>query len=349
MWKRSRTARVPGLRIIFKDEGPGIADIDAGSEGRIYLRSRHGSGPGGAKRLSNEFEIDSEAGPKVRESPFCDGKDCKRWRHSYLASKIRARSRKPAETRGGWRWNCGFRRAGRRKGRHRGDRSVHQPAETCGYGRNHAASSRPSANRHSRLRRLLEILVLDSGPGIAQCGRDACGTGTAPPALPARDWAPSAVFRRIPKLFAAGARHGAPGAQFAGSEECRCSDRHDTGAVQVPKPGEEVCGDQWGVTGRTDAARFCWPTGLGHGTDAAMRLHGRRRMLYKHPDLSVTELLARVHDALRSYPRRRGSDRRNRRRARHGHFRRTRKYFSGTYLPTTLRRGTWSRPTARPA
>ena len=55
-----------GLRLTFEDRGPGIADIE------LALRDGHtsggglGLGLGGARRLSNEFHIDSRPGEGTR-------------------------------------------------------------------------------------------------------------------------------------------------------------------------------------------------------------------------------------------------------------------------------------------
>lgn len=51
-----------GLRLVFQDEGPGIADIDrAMTDGFSTARSM-GLGLGGAKRLVNEFTLASQPG-----------------------------------------------------------------------------------------------------------------------------------------------------------------------------------------------------------------------------------------------------------------------------------------------
>jgi serine/threonine-protein kinase RsbT len=51
-----------GLRLIFSDEGPGIADLEQALKDGFTTGSGMGLGLGGAKRLSNAFEIDSEPG-----------------------------------------------------------------------------------------------------------------------------------------------------------------------------------------------------------------------------------------------------------------------------------------------
>lgn len=51
-----------GLRITFEDSGPGIADIDLALRDGYTSGGGLGLGLGGAKRLVNEFSIDSEPG-----------------------------------------------------------------------------------------------------------------------------------------------------------------------------------------------------------------------------------------------------------------------------------------------
>lgn len=51
-----------GLRLIFEDKGPGIADIDLALRDGFTTGSGLGLGLGGAKRLVNEFEVRSRVG-----------------------------------------------------------------------------------------------------------------------------------------------------------------------------------------------------------------------------------------------------------------------------------------------
>jgi serine/threonine-protein kinase RsbT len=55
-----------GLRLIFADEGPGIADIDQALKDGFTTGKGLGLGLGGAKRLSNEFQIESAPGRGTR-------------------------------------------------------------------------------------------------------------------------------------------------------------------------------------------------------------------------------------------------------------------------------------------
>ncbi|HEX3861138.1 MAG TPA: anti-sigma regulatory factor [Stellaceae bacterium] len=51
-----------GVRLIFEDQGPGIADVNAALKDGFTTGRGMGLGLGGARRLSNEFSIDSQVG-----------------------------------------------------------------------------------------------------------------------------------------------------------------------------------------------------------------------------------------------------------------------------------------------
>lgn len=57
-----------GLRLTFEDQGPGIPDINLAMQDGYTTGSGLGLGLGGAKRLSNEFEIYSQPGKGTRVS-----------------------------------------------------------------------------------------------------------------------------------------------------------------------------------------------------------------------------------------------------------------------------------------
>jgi serine/threonine-protein kinase RsbT len=57
-----------GLRLTFEDDGPGIPDIQLALKDGFTSGSGMGLGLGGAKRLSHEFEIQSEVGQGTRVS-----------------------------------------------------------------------------------------------------------------------------------------------------------------------------------------------------------------------------------------------------------------------------------------
>ncbi len=51
-----------GLRLTFRDHGPGIADVEAAMRNGFTTGGGLGLGLGGARRLSNEFDIQSRPG-----------------------------------------------------------------------------------------------------------------------------------------------------------------------------------------------------------------------------------------------------------------------------------------------
>jgi serine/threonine-protein kinase RsbT len=51
-----------GVRLVFEDRGPGIPDIQAALRDGFSSGSGLGLGLGGARRLSNEFSIESKVG-----------------------------------------------------------------------------------------------------------------------------------------------------------------------------------------------------------------------------------------------------------------------------------------------
>jgi serine/threonine-protein kinase RsbT len=60
--------RRSGLRLIFEDQGPGIADIAQALTDGYTSGAGMGLGLGGSKRLSHEFEINSQPGAGTRVS-----------------------------------------------------------------------------------------------------------------------------------------------------------------------------------------------------------------------------------------------------------------------------------------
>lgn len=55
-----------GVRLVFSDQGPGIADIELALRDGYTTGGGLGLGLGGSKRLCNEFSIDSRPGAGTR-------------------------------------------------------------------------------------------------------------------------------------------------------------------------------------------------------------------------------------------------------------------------------------------
>jgi len=150
----------------------------------------------------------------------------------------------------------------------------------------------------------IEVIALDSGPGMTDvdaCRRDGYSTtGTYGAGLGAiaRLSSYCDVYSMpgrgtvlLARVGQSANGHGA--GRFAVG-------RDEFGVVQVPKPGEEVCGDQWGVQTSGEHKTLLLADGLGHGPDAAKAAHSAIATLERHPDLAPGDLIEVVHLALRS-------------------------------------------------
>jgi anti-sigma regulatory factor (Ser/Thr protein kinase) len=149
----------------------------------------------------------------------------------------------------------------------------------------------------------LEVLALDHGPGIAdldQCMRDGYSTGGTPgTGLGAlvRQSKESDVFS-IP-----GKGTAVLGRWRVDSQNPRSpldSPLWQVGAVNIAKPGQEVCGDSWGCLQLGDHVVALVADGLGHGLEAKIASAEAVRMLHQNPNLGPKQLLERCDQALRS-------------------------------------------------
>jgi anti-sigma regulatory factor (Ser/Thr protein kinase) len=155
----------------------------------------------------------------------------------------------------------------------------------------------------------LELLVLDSGPGMAdpsRCLRDGYSTGGTPGtgmgaisrlassfelySLPSTGTVLWIRFRC--KAASGGGPARNPGARDGGLL--------DVAALQRPKPGEAVCGDGWAVEEGPGLYSLMVADGLGHGPLAAEAAREAVRVLRERSAFEPGEILHRTHGALRS-------------------------------------------------
>jgi anti-sigma regulatory factor (Ser/Thr protein kinase) len=144
----------------------------------------------------------------------------------------------------------------------------------------------------------VELLAIDKGPGMVdvdRCMQDGyTTTGTGGSGLGA--------MRRQSALFDI---HSVPGmgtvvlAQlWAGKPPP--PPRLTVGVVCVPKPGEEVCGDYWGVDLKEGRFYVLVADGLGHGPDAARASRAAVVSFLEQGSRTVVELLRGMDPELRS-------------------------------------------------
>lgn len=145
---------------------------------------------------------------------------------------------------------------------------------------------------------LLELLAVDQGPGminLAQCLQDGYSTGSSPgEGLGAiqRLSKQSDFYTLSGKGTAVLARWWLSGNGWRAAQQI--------GAVNVAKPGQEVCGDAWGCAQSAEHLAIIVADGLGHGLEAKLASTEAVRQLYENPDMPPKVLLTRIHQALRS-------------------------------------------------
>jgi anti-sigma regulatory factor (Ser/Thr protein kinase) len=146
----------------------------------------------------------------------------------------------------------------------------------------------------------LECLALDKGRGMADvqaCLRDGYSTagssGTGLGAV-ARQSQFFEIYSRpgLGTAALARLRRGRP--ERSGAPEGSLF-----GAVSLPKDGEEVCGDAWSVRPHPDGLTVMVADGLGHGPLAAEAANAAVSTFARHHGLSPTDILERIHGALR--------------------------------------------------
>jgi anti-sigma regulatory factor (Ser/Thr protein kinase) len=143
----------------------------------------------------------------------------------------------------------------------------------------------------------VELVALDRGPGIANIAaamRDGMstvgtpGTGLGAISRVASRFDVYSTMSAGTAVFAAVAPSGASGAAAM-----------ELGAVCVPYPGEDVCGDGVAVVRGEGRVLVLVTDGLGHGPLAAEASQRAAELLAAYHGLTLSELMQRLHDGLR--------------------------------------------------
>src|SRR6201999_4370738 len=77
-------------------------------------------------------------------------------------------------------------------------------------------------------------------------------------------------------------------------------DASRVGAVSVPMPGEDVCGDSWSVSIGQEQTTVLGSDGLGHGPDAAEAAVEAVRLFHRFNGHRAPTLLEYIHGGLRA-------------------------------------------------
>ena len=150
----------------------------------------------------------------------------------------------------------------------------------------------------SNSRPLLEIIAIDSGkgmPDVSRCFADGYSTaGSAGIGLGA-----IARLSQAHDIFSSADKGTVLMAQV-GPGTTETDDRLDIGAISIPYPGEDVCGDAWGLDVSPERIRLIVADGLGHGvfaseaSTAAMSAVNDRRNLQPADVLEAAHLLLKA-------------------------------------------------------
>lgn len=146
----------------------------------------------------------------------------------------------------------------------------------------------------------VECLALDRGPGMADVGtslRDGHSTAGSPGTglgaimrgshtvdIYSRPGLGTAILVRL--------RQGRPATAKSSPEPV-------SGAINLPKPGEEACGDAWCRKAHAGGFKLMVADGLGHGPSAADAAHAAVRVFLAEQAGTPGAILERMHLALR--------------------------------------------------
>jgi anti-sigma regulatory factor (Ser/Thr protein kinase) len=146
----------------------------------------------------------------------------------------------------------------------------------------------------------VDILALDRGPGLpdlVSCLRDGFSTagtpGTGLGAIRRLSTAFDVYTHSTGTALMCRVSPGTARTATAGELVVR------VGAVSVPKPGEDVCGDGWMAMSSEDRTLLAVIDGLGHGPDAAAATAAALAIVRAHGRAPAPEVVERMHAGLR--------------------------------------------------
>lgn len=140
----------------------------------------------------------------------------------------------------------------------------------------------------------IEVVAVDAGPGISDLAR-ATADGFSTSGSPGTGLGAGA---RLSASFEIYSTRGA-GTTVCARLGAAAPKGARVGVVCVPKPGEVVCGDEWGVVRAGATATLMVADGLGHGPLAADASRAAVAVLAENAGRSPVEILEAAHAALR--------------------------------------------------
>lgn len=146
----------------------------------------------------------------------------------------------------------------------------------------------------------LELISVDQGPGIKDPGRalqNGYTTGTSP-------GTGLGAVRRLSQVFDIYSQVGKGTVLlsriWSEAPSPGPAPRFQIGAVMVPYPGLDMCGDGWGMSCRDSAIQVLVVDGVGHGELAAESGLAALQAYMTHAQTPLPELMQVEHEALRN-------------------------------------------------
>jgi hypothetical protein len=143
----------------------------------------------------------------------------------------------------------------------------------------------------------IELLALDSGPGMANL-RECLGDGYSTTGTPGNGLGAISRLSAFSDAYSLPRRGTVVFALLLNQRAAGMTAPRVCG-LQAPKPGEDICGDAWGLKHGNNGDTLIVADGLGHGPDAAAAAGCAREIFFRHPEASPKELLESIHLGLR--------------------------------------------------
>jgi|SRR3569623_84477 len=145
----------------------------------------------------------------------------------------------------------------------------------------------------------IEILAVDSGPGMANLAQNMCDGISSAGSYGVGLGAMQRLADEFDIYSAPGKGTGVYMALWQPAERAHPA-AWQVGAVSQPLAGETICGDAWAISGQPGYLNAMTADGLGHGPLAAAASQAAADILIGHPDLRPAEALQEAHLAMRA-------------------------------------------------
>jgi anti-sigma regulatory factor (Ser/Thr protein kinase) len=144
----------------------------------------------------------------------------------------------------------------------------------------------------------IDVLALDKGPGITNLGHS-MRDGVSTAGTPGNGLGAISRMSDCFDVYTASGKGAALYMHLSANPQMVTSKTIQIGAVCIPMPGEEECGDGWEAAEHEGIYTILVADGLGHGPEAAHAAEAAKETLRKRAGLTPARLMEAQHGALR--------------------------------------------------